>query len=93
MQEVQGMGAVEGNIHNHIFHLHVKFPPLGMIFSIIMREEVSESQALGSILTDWVGLVFASLCSTHACFSKHPASTFLQHMLLKRHRILASFSL
>lgn len=30
-------------LHNRVFHLHVKSPPLSVIFGIVMRGKVGES--------------------------------------------------
>lgn len=68
-----------------ISNKHVKSPPLGMIFTITMKEKVGERLMLGPILAQ-TGLVWSS-----PVWGKHPPSAFLQDVLLNRHRVLAFF--
>ena len=58
-----------------------------MIFSIIMKEKVGEKSALGStsVQTGLAGSSPGFIVSS--LFGKHPASTFLQDMLLKGQRV------
>ena len=70
-----------------VFHWHITSPPLGVIFSITTRGEIS---AVGSILAQ-TGLVqsLPRVCSKHPSLSKLPPSAFPRDVLLKRYRALA----
>lgn len=66
MDSLNNSGKIQGVGHtgtvdktclfiHHILHLHVKSPPLGMIFSIVMRGNVYEKSHLAAILS-WTSL-------------------------------------
>lgn len=62
---------------------------MGVIFSIIIRQEVSERSALGPTMAQ-TSLVWSSdILVTEFSFSKYPIFSFLQSMVLKWHRVLA----